>query len=408
MLELGQALARAGTPQAIAPLSEIVAHSNDEEAVVAAAIELSGMLFFAGRPAEGAAILHRAQQRVPANGLGREQLDVALLGASYTSFSARRAAEPMILQLRDPGGPARSMLEATTLGILAMDEAMYLRSAAKARDMGRRALAAGLPLEPHRGGNWAILALAALALSDDYEASMQGMDAILAQARRRGVALTVANVSALRALIAGRIGDLNSAEADAQAAIELAPDLLGAEYVVLAVTAAVLAGLDRDETPESLRQLIDRSGIRYDTEFLPSSQLRYASGVLRAAAGNHAAAVEELLSCELEHPTFGGENPAVVAVAVGSCVLARRARPPRGSSRSGRRRGSPRAGIRRSPRDRDGAARSGPRGSAGAALGWLAGGPGGDFAVRRAPRTRAGATGRGRHDPGIRTKSSGA
>jgi len=93
VLELGQALARAGAPQAIAPLSEIVAHSDDEEAVVAAAIELSGMLFFAGKPAEGAAIMHRAQQRVPPNGLGREQLDVALLGASYTSFSARRAAE---------------------------------------------------------------------------------------------------------------------------------------------------------------------------------------------------------------------------------------------------------------------------------------------------------------------------
>jgi DNA-binding CsgD family transcriptional regulator len=328
VLELGQALARAGVPQAIAPLSEIVAHSDDEAAIVAAAIELSGMLFFAGRPAEGASILHQAQERVPASGLGREQLDVALLGASYTSFSARRAAEPMIFQLRDPGGPARGMLEATTLGILAMDEAMYVRSAARVRDLGRRALAAGLPLEPHRGGNWAILALAALALADDYEASIQGIDAILAQARRRGVALTVANVSALRALVAGRQGDLNSAEADAQAAIELAPDLLGAEYVVLAVSAAVLAGLDRDETPESLRQLIDRSGIRYDTEFLPSSQLRYASGVLRAAAGNHAAAVEELCSCELEHPTFGGENPAVVpwrsAAALSLAELGRR------------------------------------------------------------------------------------
>jgi DNA-binding CsgD family transcriptional regulator len=312
VLELGQALARAGAPQAIAPLSEIVAHSDDEEAIVAAAIELSGMLFFAGRPAEGAAILHQAQQRVPSDGLGREQLDVALLGASYTSLSARRAADKMISQLRDPGGPARGMLEATTLGILAMDEAMYMRSAATARDLGRRALAAGLPLEPHRGGNWAILALSALALSDDYEASMQGLDAILAQARRRGVALTVANVSALRSLVAWRQGDLHSAEADAQAAIELAPDLLGVEYVVLAVATAVLVGLDRDETPESLRQLIDRSGIRYDTEFLPSSQLRFASGVLRAAAGNHVAAVQELLSCELEHPTFGGENPAVV------------------------------------------------------------------------------------------------
>ena len=79
------------------------------------------------------------------------------------------------------------------------------------------------------------------------------------------------------------------------------------------MSAAVLAGLDRDETPDSLRQLIDRTGIRYDTEFLPSSQLRYASGVLRAAAGNHEAAIEELRGCALGHPTFGGENPAMLA-----------------------------------------------------------------------------------------------
>jgi hypothetical protein len=37
--------------------------------------------------------------------------------------------------------------------------------------------------------------------------------------------------------------------------------------------------------------------VRYDTEFLPSSQMRYASGVLRAAAGNHEAAIEELSHC---------------------------------------------------------------------------------------------------------------
>jgi DNA-binding CsgD family transcriptional regulator len=327
VLELGQALARAGAPQAIAPLSEIVSHGHDEAAIVAAAIELSGMLFFAGRAAEGAAVLHRAQQRVSATSLGREQLDVAVLGISYTSISARLAADAMIAQLRDPGGPARGMVEATTLGILAMDEVMYLRSASRAKDLARRALAAGLPLEPHRGGNWAILALAALAAVDDFDAALQGTDAILAQARRTGVALTVANVSALRATIAWRKGDLNATEADAQTSIDLAPDLLGAEYVVLAVSAAVLAGLDRDETPESLRRLIDRTAVSYDTEFLPSSQLRYASGVLRAAAGNHEAAVQELQSCELHHPTFGGENPAVLpwrsAVALSLAELGR-------------------------------------------------------------------------------------
>jgi DNA-binding CsgD family transcriptional regulator len=110
-----------------------------------------------------------------------------------------------------------------------------------------------------------------------------------------------------------RRGDLAAAEADAQAAIELAHDMLGAEYLVMAVAAAVLAGLERDETPESLRRLIDDADVRPDTEFLPSSLVRYSSGVLRAAAGNHEAAVEELRGCELEHPMFGGENPAMLA-----------------------------------------------------------------------------------------------
>ena len=78
------------------------------------------------------------------------------------------------------------------------------------------------------------------------------------------------------------------------------------------MSAAVLAGLERDETPDSLRRLIDRTGVRYDTEFTSSSQLRYASGVLRAAAGNHEAAIEELRGCALDHPAFGGENPAML------------------------------------------------------------------------------------------------
>ena len=40
------------------------------------------------------------------------------------------------------------------------------------------------------------------------------------------------------------------------------------------------------------------------------TQLRYASGVLRAAAGNHEAAIEELRGCD--NPMFGGENPAML------------------------------------------------------------------------------------------------
>jgi DNA-binding CsgD family transcriptional regulator len=241
----------------------------------------------------------------------REQLEIALLGLSYTSASARREADTTIAALRDPGGPARGVLRATTLAALAMEEVLNLRSASTAIDLAERALAAGLPLELHRGENWTQLALATLGAADGLDSALRSADEILAQARAGGAALTVVTLSSMRALIAVRRGDLAAAEADAQAAIELAPDLLGVEFLVLAVSAAVLAGLERDETPDALRRLIDRAGVRYDTEFTPSSQLRYASGVLRAAAGNHEAAIEELLGCD--DPAFGGENPAMLA-----------------------------------------------------------------------------------------------
>jgi DNA-binding CsgD family transcriptional regulator len=80
----------------------------------------------------------------------------------------------------------------------------------------------------------------------------------------------------------------------------------------MAVSAAVLAGLDRDETPSSLWQLIASAGVSYDAEFTSSSQLRYAQGVLEAAAGHHEAAIKELCGCGYDDPAFGGENPAML------------------------------------------------------------------------------------------------
>ncbi|HEX3690376.1 MAG TPA: AAA family ATPase [Solirubrobacteraceae bacterium] len=315
VLELGQAHARAGAPEAVAPLSEIVAEAPEPDMIAAAAIELSGMLFFAGRAEQGAAILDRAHGRLDDSVLARparEQLEVALLGVSYTSAWARRAADSTISALKDPGEPARSALEATALATLAMDDMMYLRRCDRAADRAQRAIAAGLPPEPQRGEAWAIVALAVLAATDQFDEALRGTDEILARARELGAAAAVATILALRAFILTRRGDLLAAQADAQASIELATDLLGVEFVVLAVSAAVMTGLEREETPDSLRRLIDRVGIRYDTEFSPSSQLRYASALLRAAAGNPEGAIEDLMACELDHPALGVLNPAVL------------------------------------------------------------------------------------------------
>ena len=314
LLELGQARARAGSPDAIEPLMAIVEHGEEASGIASAANELAGMFLYAGRAAHGAAILHHAQERLPEGASERERLQAALLGLSYVSASARREADATILTLQEPDRAARGMLPALTLATLAMDEVMYLRSAQVATELAERALAAGLPDVPQRGADWVILALAALMLTDQLDVAQHHADEILAAGRRHGEALTVALMSALRGSIDHLRGDLVAAEADAQAALELAPDLLGSEFVrLLAVPPAVAVGIERDEPPDSLRRLIDQTGALEDTDFLAGAQVRYASGVLRAATGNHERASEELRSCALGHPTFGGENPAVVA-----------------------------------------------------------------------------------------------
>jgi DNA-binding CsgD family transcriptional regulator/tetratricopeptide (TPR) repeat protein len=311
VLELGQAQARAGLPEAIAPLTEIATQAEDPEAIAAAAIELSGMLFFSGRAAEAAAVLRSAQERVPAGGHPNDALALALLGISYTSVSARHEAGDALAELREPDRSARGVLPAATLALLAMDEVLYLRSAVTAGDLAERALKAGLPVEPHHA--WAGLALAVLAISDRFDTARDHADQILAEAQARGAALTVASVLAHRAFIEVRRGNVIAAETDADAAIELATDFVGSDFVlVLAVPAAVTAGLDRGATIDSLRRLIDDTGVRDDTPFMARSLVRYCSGLLRAAAGNHEAAIEELRGCEQDHPVFGGENPAFI------------------------------------------------------------------------------------------------
>ena len=229
------------------------------------------MLFFAGRAGEAAAILRRAQERLPPGGAGRERLEVALLGVSYTSAPARREADSMIAALTRPGGPARSVLEATTLA-----DPRHGRADVPAvvRDGGgpaHRALAAGLPPEPQRGEAWAIVALAVLAATDELDAALRGTDEMLARAREswaRPRPWRRARPARVHRDAPRRTGEPPRPTRRPRWNWRLtcsAPSSWSS-----AVSSAVLAGLERDETPESLRRLIDGAGIRYDTEFSPA------------------------------------------------------------------------------------------------------------------------------------------
>ena len=97
------------------------------------------------------------------------------------------------------------------IATLAMDEVMYLRSASTAIDLAQRALAAGLPLELHRGGNWCLLALGVLAVADRFDEARQGANEILTRAPECCIIVTGSNaapVTVSRAVTAGARGFL--------------------------------------------------------------------------------------------------------------------------------------------------------------------------------------------------------
>jgi hypothetical protein len=155
-----------------------------------------------------------------------------------------------------------------------------------------------------------ILALAALVASDALDEALPIVDEMLSRGRARGSALTVVTVSSMRAhqYAARRSTGVAGRRRLGDRALSRPPG----HRVRGACRDCGRACRSRAEAPpDSLRRLVDRVGVRYDTEFIPNATLRYASGVLRAAAGNHEGAIEELRGCAFEHPAQGGGNPAM-------------------------------------------------------------------------------------------------
>ena len=103
--------ARAGAPEAIAPLTEIVERGEDAAAIAAAAIELSGVLL-RRRASEGARSC-AAPRSAPRGAARAARCRAAGRQLQLGDGSARGRADDVAL--RDPGGPARDVLQATTL-----------------------------------------------------------------------------------------------------------------------------------------------------------------------------------------------------------------------------------------------------------------------------------------------------
>lgn len=121
LAELGRAEARTGAPSAIDHLEQAVALASSPRDAALAALELAGLLKFAGDAVRAVGVLEDAQARVSdADPELFDRLEVELVGSAYISVSARRMLADKVTKLKDPGAP-KTFLERATLAGMCFD-----------------------------------------------------------------------------------------------------------------------------------------------------------------------------------------------------------------------------------------------------------------------------------------------
>jgi DNA-binding CsgD family transcriptional regulator len=307
--ELAHAEARAGRPSAVDRFREAIAIAEGSRQRILAARELAGFLMYGGNPREAVAVLRGARATLTADeGELDELVQAGLIGAAYLSLAARSQVSDVIDALRDPGRPARSLLEAVHLAGLALDAAMGDGPCERAVDLALRALQAQLPTDPTIGGNAFLVAVVALVFSERLSLAHDLYTKALDDARARGNVTGVATMSALRAMVAYRQGAVLDAEADANVALETEKST-GLHDVALAY--ALLAAVERGATPVELDHLIDASTVLENMDAPPYTQLLYARGVVALERGDNARALKIFRSFDRPELGWGAENPSV-------------------------------------------------------------------------------------------------
>ena len=314
LAELGRAEARNGAPSAIEHLEQAIALAPDPRTAGEAALELSGLLKFAGDSVRAVEVLQEAQERLgDAEPELFDRLEVELIGSAYISVNARRLLADKVAQLEDPGRAPESFLERFKLAGLCFDAFAEGRPREHVIDLATRALAGGdLPTDPVSGGHAFVSAAIGLMFAEQYEEADRLYSRALEDARKRGSGVSFATAASLRSLVNYRRGELSDAEADARAALNLAGDVHGSQgFLSAALGTLVYTSLDRGTADAELERFVDAFLIEQAADNLPYSHAIHARACLRVAAGDLRRGLEELLAAGRRELEWGAPNPAI-------------------------------------------------------------------------------------------------
>jgi DNA-binding CsgD family transcriptional regulator len=296
MLELGTAAARAGEPDSIDLLREAFRLTDQQPARAVAGLRLAAALDLSSTEvAEAISVFERALE-----GLQEPELR-ARLEAMIVRFGmgmpvararlARRMDEARRKVDRLPERYARMLLSP-----LAVDLAITGGTAGEVARLAERALAGGELMNEDLASDsaLAIPAVGALVWCGRLETAKRVLDEALAKARARGSPVSVAQVSALRALAHQRMGALDDAEADARTSLELSAEASWGILHTLAVAVLAAVLVERGDLEAAREALALIAPDPTAEEVMPNQALRESRAKLLMAAGDPGGALEVL------------------------------------------------------------------------------------------------------------------
>jgi DNA-binding CsgD family transcriptional regulator len=311
--QLGAAELSCQDPQALDHLRESLEATEEARprAIVAASLAMG--LLLVDDPATAMSVLTTAIEELGGTDVELEwMLEAQLLGAAYQEQSARdlyeaRVADVRRLQIGD--SPAGRML----LAMLCSDAVRNLQPAKVVRELGVRAWADGKLIdEVGPESPLFFYAVDAALITDSLDLASTYLDVAVARAQRNGSAVGFANASAVRSDAYFRRGRLVEAEADARAALEVAPE----SWALKPITAGLFLGqvlIERGQLDEAELWVLSSADRPDRIATLINQSLSYARGRLRIAQGRLQDGVQDLLNCGAWYEALGFRNPGLLA-----------------------------------------------------------------------------------------------
>ena len=295
LLELGTAASRSGHADGVQLLRDAFALADEQPGRAVAGLELAFALGFSSTQSAGAiAVLEHARIDLEDDHL-RTLLDASLVTFAICVPAARSRASAGLLRARSAIERPPSQSLRALLSPLSLDLAFEGATADDVSRLAERALAGGQLMREDiaTDAGFALPAVWALVFTGRLFAAKQACDDAIAHARDRGSRFAVARISAPRALVHWRLGELSAAESDAQST--MAVDAAWGIPHAVSTAVLALARIEHGDLAGAREALAALDSDPALLEVTPNQIVREARARLFLAEGQPREALTELL-----------------------------------------------------------------------------------------------------------------